>query len=137
MTDMRRIYEIGPITGKEDDNRPEFERVREKLNEAGYYAGTPFDVVPQGHDESRLWAFCMKHSLNHILAMWDYLNEPPRFGIAMLDGWESSEGASIEYELATSLGIPCRPWREWVSPAKAGTPLAADGASQPVFAPAC
>ena len=37
-----------------------------------------------------------------------------KFGIAMLDGWEDSKGARIEHDLAEALGIPCKPWREWL-----------------------
>lgn len=40
--------------------------------------------------------------------------EPHYDGIAMLDGWEDSRGARIEHDLAMSLGIECRPWREWL-----------------------
>lgn len=36
-------------------------------------------------------------------------------GIAMLDGWEDSKGATIEHDLAEALGIPCKPWREWLN----------------------
>jgi len=32
----------------------------------------------------------------------------------MLDGWEKSRGARIEHDLAEALGIPCKPWREWL-----------------------
>lgn len=111
---MERIYLIGPITGMEDGNRPAFERAKAELNEAGHLARTPFDVVPQDDEHSKLWEFCMKHSLRHILKEWDYENEPPAFKVGLLPGWESSEGASIEYELASSLGIPCKPYREWL-----------------------
>ena len=82
---------------------------------AGHDPRTPFDVVSEDDDlEHVTWEYCMGQSLRHILSRWDYCNEPPTFGIAMLDGWESSNGASIEYEMASSLGIPCKPYREWL-----------------------
>ena len=110
----KHLYIIGPITGKEDDNRKEFERAKAGLDEAGFRACTPFDVVPQDSEYSRLWSFCMKHSLGYIAFAWDIENEPPRFGIALLPGWEQSKGATIEHDLAVALGIPCKPWREWM-----------------------
>ncbi len=35
-------------------------------------------------------------------------------GIALLGGWEKSKGAAVEVALANALGIPCKPYMEWV-----------------------
>lgn len=110
---MERIYLIGPVTGIEGGNRAAFEQAKAELNEAGHLARTPFDVVPQD-ERSERWEFCMRHSLRHIIKEWDFEGDPPAFRIGLLEGWASSEGASIEYELASSLGIPCLPYRRWL-----------------------
>lgn len=116
------LYEIGPITGIESENRQEFERVRIELVKQGYTAFTPFRVMefakrsnPIAEQYADLWETCMEFSLKCILSCWDYAYEPPIFGIAMLDGWEHSKGARIEHDLATALGIPCKPWKEWIN----------------------
>lgn len=105
------LYVIGPVTGIDDDNRLEFERVDKKLKEAGHFADIPHRwVFPGSH-----WDTAMAESIRRMMTMWGnamQLDEP--FGIAMLDGWEQSKGATIEHDLAVALGIPCKPWREWL-----------------------
>lgn len=112
------LYVIGPVTGKENDNREEFERVREKLwgNPRNRYIGIPHDIVT-----STDWQHAMMESIGEMCECWYApsdagLNfEKPKYdAIAMLDGWEDSRGARIEHDLAMSLGIECRPWREFL-----------------------
>lgn len=136
---MERIYLIGPVTGKRHDNRPEFARVGAILEcELGAKVDTPFDFVEKGEP----WEICMCQSIG---AMVDTHKQPvtPAMtsafttyydGIAMLDGWEESKGALLEKHIAEALGIPCRPWREYLSPAAPAASMAASGAAQPILA---
>ena len=109
------LYVIGPVTGKENENREEFERVREEL-----YANYENNVVVIPHnnvEHDASWESAMCVSIITMAQWWSYeidrnINHP--FGIAMLDGWEDSRGATIEHDLAEALGIECRPWREWL-----------------------
>lgn len=111
---MASLYEIGPVTGIEYDNIAEFERVKEALRIAGHKARIPHEFV----GEARSWQYAMGISIREMLSM-TWLSTPlfPRRkydGVAMLDGWEQSAGATIEHDIAVSLGMPCKPWREWL-----------------------
>ena len=118
------IYIIGPVTGRPDDNRAEFERVSEKLWLAPgkrHEPITPFHMVSEARidefidaDDDITWNIAMKGCLMELLNHWNEWADHPNIGIAMLDGWEQSRGARIEHDLAVALGIPCRPWREWL-----------------------
>ena len=87
-----RIYVIGPVSGHADLNLPAFEDARIKLREAGFVPLIPHDFVPA----SANWQDAMRRSLECI-AKAD--------GIAYLEGVENSNGAMLEYQIATALGI--------------------------------
>ena len=133
------IYIVGPVTGIENDNREEFERVKVKLWSIGASVDIPHDYI----DERVGWEDAMLVSV-HLLTQFNAMlhHDPPRYephydGVAMLDGWEESRGARIEHDLAEALGIECKPWREWLNPAEDGASIAGGSASQSIFAPAC
>lgn len=102
------IYIIGAITSIPDENRPEFERVRDELKKAGHRVFTPHDIVPKADS----WEHAMRKCIAAMMAAWSAYRE--EFGIATLDGWENSKGARIEHDLAVALGIPVKPWQEWL-----------------------
>lgn len=129
---MKRLYLIGPVTGKPNDNREAFEEAAVRLEADGYIVNIPHDYVNLGED----WGFCMRRSITAMLTI-DHSGASFFDGIAMLDGWKNSRGAKIEKQVAEVLGIPCRPWREYLNPAKGAGALAAESALQPIFAPAC
>ena len=109
------IYVIGPVTGRPKDNREEFERVRAFLRTARTFDEVviPHDLVKTGAK----WEQGMHESIQHIIDEWMYSTEPDTdrtLGIAMLDDWMQSRGSRIEHGLAVDLGIPCKPWREWL-----------------------
>ena len=108
------IYVIGPVTGKENENREEFERVRDELIASPHTHNVD---IPHNHVEPwDEWRDAMCGSIRAMLwlARYSGVGDIPGFGIAMLDGWEHSRGARIEHDLAEALGIECRPWREWL-----------------------
>lgn len=89
------LYVIGPVTGRENDNREEFERVRVELDAVGHHADIPHGWVKSGAD----WDVAMKHSIYRMLNLWTFSREYDEgFGIAILDGWEDSKGACIEHD---------------------------------------
>lgn len=124
---MSRLYIIGPVTGVEDDNRPEFEQAFWELNGVGHATATPF--MADGMCLANDWGSCMLASVHELTNLRNVPAKGGRLGtvapfydgVAMLDGWEQSKGATIEHDLAVALGIPCRPWREWLS-AEGGEP---------------
>ena len=111
--DIPRLYLIGPVTGKPNDNRETFRAVRAILRKDGYECDRQM-LANDGQSTSPLYD-----------------------GIAMLDGWERSRGAKIEHDIAEALGMPCRPWREWLSPAAPAATMANAPAPQPLLEPCC
>lgn len=127
-----RLYLIGPVTGKPNDNRKAFDDAAARLEADGYAVDIPHAYTNIGEG----WDFCMRRSITAMLSI-DHKGISFYDGVAMLDGWEESKGATLEKQVAEALGILCRPWREFLSPAKGAAALAVDGALQPIFAPAC
>lgn len=113
--DIPRLYLIGPVTGKPNDNRETFRAVRAILRKDGYECDCPHHFIEQGTE----WGKAMRTSIRQMLANDGQSTIPLYDGIAMLDGWERSRGAKIEHDIAEALGMPCRPWREWLSPRSA------------------
>lgn len=108
---MNSLYIIGPVTGKPNDNKAAFAEARRALEADGYLCAIPHDYVSEGTD----WSTAMRISITAMLSLEHGIRNKPAFdGVAMLDGWEQSEGARIEKQVAEALGIPCRPWREYI-----------------------
>lgn len=110
-----RLYLIGPVTGKPNDNLDEFERAREALRADGYAVDVPHDFVSSDapYESAMIVSIQILTAINHVAS------NPPRYtpyydGVAMLDGWGQSRGAALEHVIATTVGIRCRPWREWL-----------------------
>lgn len=128
---MNSLYIIGPVTGKPEDNKPAFVAARRALKADSYTCAIPHDYIAEGTD----WNTAMRISIAAMLSMeYGHKSKPAFDGIALLDGWEESEGAKIEKQLAEALGIPCRPWREYLDPAAPAASMAAAGAAQPLLA---
>lgn len=106
---MARIYLIGAVTGKPDDNRQEFERVRQLLRERGHKIDIPHDFIAKGTP----WEKAMMVSINRITAYGAGFEYQAIYDtVAFLDDWEESSGARFEREVCNTLGIDCRSWRE-------------------------
>lgn len=127
------LFLIGPVTGRPNDNRLAFVQARKALKSEGYGCDIPHDYIPEGTP----WQDAMRISIRQMLANKVQSTLAQYDGIALLDGWEESAGAKIEKQTAEALGIPCRPWRDYINPAANGAALASGSALQPIFAPAC
>lgn len=88
------LYVIGPVTGRENLNREAFEDAKEKLERAGYAVTIPNDIILP--DASREQA--MRLSISWIAKL-------DRGGVAMLDDWAKSPGATLENRVATACGM--------------------------------
>lgn len=96
-----RIYIIGPVSGREGDNRAEFEWARMYLRDKGFQDVTiPHDLIPS----TATWEEAMRESITAIMGS---------DAVAMLPGWAKSKGASIEATLCAQIGIPCMPVTQW------------------------
>lgn len=93
---MKRIYISGPITGRDRNGAFEhFERAGKYLTDLGYEAVNPMKK-PSEADASKPWADYMREDIA-LLIDCD--------AIYMLDGWELSRGAKLEFNIATELGM--------------------------------
>lgn len=88
------IYLSGKMTGEVDYGFPVFDKYAELWRKAGYVISSPAENFGKAHGLDR----------NQYLKI-DYLNLINSCsGIAMIPGWEASEGARTELAIAQSLG---------------------------------
>lgn len=87
-----RVYLAGPISGIKDRNREAFAAAQRALERKGYTVVNPLVLNPQPAP----WAECMRRDIPHMLGCDT---------IALLPGWEQSEGATLEHDIAEKLGM--------------------------------
>lgn len=87
-----RLFVIGPIARRENMNSLIFEKVRARLRDAGYYVTIPHDIVPPGMRDVDV----MRVSIRTMLGC---------DGVALLNGWEESEEAKFECDVAIFRGL--------------------------------
>lgn len=108
------IYIIGPVSGIEDGNRPAFERAREQLEDATRaMCEIPHDLITDGTP----WPTAMLLSINKMTGS-SYPSREPTYRLALLPGWEQSEGAKLEVAVAEACGIPVKTVDEWLEEAR-------------------
>ena len=88
------IYIAGPMSGLPDSNYPAFHAAAAALRAADHTVLNPAEnpAPPEGHPNP--WQYYMRMSLKQIA---------DAESLYMLNGWENSEGASIEQWLAIHL----------------------------------
>ena len=101
---MRKVYIAGPMTGKPGYNFPAFYRLSAEWEERGWAVMNPANSFNRSmkltHPEYLRAAL-------HLILQVDAL--------ALMVGWEDSEGAKLEAAVARILGLPiyqaenCRP----------------------------
>lgn len=115
---MTRIYISGPVTGIEDGNLSAFESVQKELEAAGYLTDKPHDLVDREDSHETAMMLCVneltwrtqKPGIRHPVPRYD--------GVALLPGWEQSDGARLEKAVAEACGIPCKTVEEWIEEAR-------------------
>lgn len=100
------LYVAGPISGI-DGYKSLFQGAADALTRKGYRVMNPCDntITEPDASETRIWQQYMRISLGQIAAA---------DGIATLDGWLKSRGASLEVFIAAQLGITIMPVSEWL-----------------------
>ena len=104
---MTRLYISGPVTGIENDNIQAFEDARRKLRRY-YMVDIPHEYVYAGapHEEAMV---ILVHQLTSNKYSYVHDKRVNRYdGVALLPGWEQSEGARLERAVAEACGIPCK-----------------------------
>lgn len=87
-------YLSGPMSGIEDSNYPEFERVMTLLRERGMTIVSPHEDVPVSPEHS--WADYLKRDLLKLVSC---------DGIILMHGWSKSRGARLELGVALELSM--------------------------------
>lgn len=117
---MSRLYIIGPVTGIKDRNKPAFDAAQKELEAFGYFTKIPLEFIPAdaSHDLAMLLSInemCAPNGMDFVL---NGHVSPLYQGVALLDGWEQSEGARTEKLVAEVCGIPCKTVAEWIEEAR-------------------
>ncbi|QVW26814.1 DUF4406 domain-containing protein [Pseudomonas hormoni] len=89
----KRVYVAGPMTGIKDFNYPAFNVMADRLRAHGYEVENPAD---HGIVEGAQWTDYMSYNLTRLGLCGV---------IALLPGWERSEGAKLEVQIAHRLGM--------------------------------
>lgn len=111
---MARLYISGPVTDKPDDNHAAFRDAQYSLRAARYETLDPHIIVPQGFSHDEAMIVCIDELTRH---MWSERPMPCYDGLALLPGWEQSEGARLEKAVAEACGIPVKTVEEWIEEA--------------------
>ncbi len=91
------VYIAGPMTGIADFNYPAFDAAEKELRELGFaYIINPANTGRR-FGVAKSYDFYLRESLRQVLTCE---------AVALLDGWESSKGAILEYYMAKTLGLP-------------------------------
>lgn len=90
---MKRVYISGPMSGFADLNIPAFNAEAIRLRAMGLDVVNPVDLNPQ---PATCWEQCMRNDIAALMTC-DTL--------ALLSGWELSDGANLELHIAHRVGI--------------------------------
>jgi hypothetical protein len=89
-----KIYISGAITGMPNLNRERFKTATETLRALGFTVVNPHEICQGIPAED--WSLCMRKCIIELM----YCDM-----MVMLDGWQLSKGATLEFNLAVQLGI--------------------------------
>lgn len=93
-----RVYIAGPMSGLPANNYPAFNQAAEDLADVGFEPLNPVNVSKHCNGSCKHdWQWYMRRTLTMMLTA---------DRVALLPGWENSRGATIENDLALSIGIP-------------------------------
>lgn len=98
---MKKIYISGPMRGKDGHNYEMFNLAEKTLLEQDPDAEILNPASSFGGDTSRSFSEYMRLDYQMLLDASE---------VVFLPGWQNSEGARLEYQMAKSLGLTLRPW---------------------------
>lgn len=107
-----KLYLAGPMQGYPDFNFPAFHQAAASLRAQGHMVFSPAekDIEKHGEDAYLSKTGDIADANAKGFSLRDALYEDTKFicleadGIAMLPGWENSQGAQAEWALARALG---------------------------------
>jgi hypothetical protein len=93
MKPVRSLYIAGPMSGMPDSNYPAFNRAAFALRSIGFEVENPAENPAP---ECGSWLGYMRMAVAQVAKV---------DAIVLLPGWERSEGAKVERQLAVGLGL--------------------------------
>lgn len=101
------IYVAGPMTGIAGFNYPAFNAAAEELAVRGYEVLNPVDaeLANPTPGTPQAWDWYMRRAIAMVIQA---------DALSVLPGWQKSEGANLEVEIATQLGLDIRPHADWL-----------------------
>ena len=115
--DMPRLYISGPVTGKPDGNREAFEEARRELRH-WHMVSIPHEYVDAETTHEEAMAILLHQLTDRTYSYRKGKCANLYDGVAILPGWEQSEGARLEKAVAVACGIPCKTVDEWLEEAR-------------------
>ncbi|MFJ4287988.1 DUF4406 domain-containing protein [Paenarthrobacter nicotinovorans] len=119
-----KLYVAGPMTGIKYFNAPAFADATFRLRLVGYEVFNPAENdIENGFDVSGMTG--TEKLEDHGYSLRQALKEDLTWiceradALALLFGWEKSKGAAAEIALAHALGIPVKPYGDWIKEAEA------------------
>lgn len=101
----RGVYISGKMSGLPDFNRQAFLDAEKYIRKQGAkYVHNPAIHAPKV-EETKEHSFYMLHDLHELTAYWYGTGKPVYDVIALLPGWEDSQGACIELQVAIACGL--------------------------------
>lgn len=88
-----RAYISGPMTGLPYSNFPAFNETARSLRACGLDVVNPAEINPDG---AKSWSACMRADIAALVTCE---------AIALMEGWENSNGAQLELHIAHRLDI--------------------------------
>lgn len=100
-----KLYIAGPMTGLPQFNYPAFNRAEVALKAVGFDTLNPTLGWAEPVDDGTTWDEYMRRGIGLLLEA---------DGVALLPGWTKSKGATVEHDLARSLGMPVEDIGQWI-----------------------
>jgi hypothetical protein len=88
-----RVYIAGPMTGLPEFNHPAFHAAARELRMRGFDVVSPAEL---NENTNALYEDCMRRDIAELITCE---------GIHLLEGWENSRGAQVEFSIATILNL--------------------------------
>ncbi len=102
------VYIAGPMSpdSKREMHYKYFNGAARQLREAGYNVLNPAELRDPSTTSDRNWVKYMREDIVIIARR--------AIGVCLLEGWDKSRGASLEYAVANGLGLPCHGLDWWL-----------------------
>lgn len=97
-----KIYVAGPMTNLPEYNLPAFALATDRLKMAGY---RPVNPGRHGVNPAYTWQDYIRRGLIELLQCE---------AVALLPGWENSQGAALEVHVAKALKMDVEPLSTWL-----------------------